>query len=114
MKVLAFLLKTTNRLASRILLNGLFFGVLAAGVTLLVAYEGTRQWPPQQLTYVATAIIAGFAAYAAGVSALLQAALRRLVRATADAQIEAQIEAQHVDKVVGSVTSGGAAHVNAT
>ncbi len=85
MKALTFLLKTTDRLVSRTLLNVLFFGVLAAAVTLLVAYEGTRQWPPQQLTYVAMAVIAGCVAYAAGVSVLLWAALHRLVRAAAEA-----------------------------
>lgn len=86
MKMLAFLLKTTDRLVSRILLNGLFAAVLAAAVTLLVAYEGTRQWPPHQLTFVTMAIIAGFAAYAAGISVLLRAAGRSLVRATAAAR----------------------------
>jgi hypothetical protein len=104
MNMLAFLLKTTDRLVSRVLLNALFFGVLAAAVSLLVAYEGTRQWPPQQLTYVAVALIAGFAAYAAGVSVLLRAALHGLVRATA--------EAQHVEQVVSSAAPVGAPHVN--
>jgi hypothetical protein len=82
MKVLAFLVRTTDRLASRVLLSALFSAVVAAGVTLLVAYEGTRQWPPQQLTYVALVLFAGFAAYGAAVSVLLGAALRGLVQAT--------------------------------
>jgi hypothetical protein len=85
MKMLTFLLKNTDRLVSRMLLNALLFGALAAGVTLLVGAEGTRQWPPQQLSYIATAIIAGFAAYAAAVSILLGAALHGLVRASAPA-----------------------------
>src|SRR5262249_33142296 len=85
MKLLAVLLKTTDRLVARVLLNALLFGALAAGVTLLVGAEGTGQWPPQQLAYVATAIIAGFAAYAAGVSVLLHAALHSVVRAAATA-----------------------------
>jgi len=84
MKVLAFLVRSTDRLVSRVVLSALFSGMVAAGVTLLVAAEGTRQWPPQQLTYVATAIVAGFAAYAAAVSTLLRAALRALVHATAE------------------------------
>lgn len=90
MKVLAFVLKTTDRLVARILLTALFCGVLALGVTLLVAYEGTRQWPPQQLTYVAMAIIAGFAAYASGVSVLLSGAVHSLVRAHALAETAQQ------------------------
>jgi hypothetical protein len=86
MRVLAFLLKTTDRLVSRTLLSALFSAVLAAGVALLVISEGTGQWPPQQLTYVTMAIIAAFAAYAASVSVLLHAALHGLVRATAEVQ----------------------------
>ncbi|HEV7126550.1 MAG TPA: hypothetical protein VGN32_03800 [Ktedonobacterales bacterium] len=96
MKVLAFVLKTTDRLVARILLTALFCGVLALVVTLLVAYEGTRQWPPQQLTYVAMAIIAGFAAYAGGVSVLLSGAVHSLVRAHALAEA-AQPGAQTVN-----------------
>ncbi|HEV2456971.1 MAG TPA: hypothetical protein VGS80_01300, partial [Ktedonobacterales bacterium] len=65
-----------------------------AGVTLLVASEGTRQWPPQQLTYVAMAFVAGFAAYGAAVSVLLRAALHGLVRATAAAPHGRQGEQQ--------------------
>jgi hypothetical protein len=82
MKVLAFLVTTTDRLVSRVLLSALFSAVVAAGVTLLVAYEGTRQWPPQQLTYVAAVLFAAFAAYGAAVWVLLRAALRGIVRAT--------------------------------
>ena len=81
MKVLTFLVKTSDRLVSRMLLSALLFGVLGAGVTLLVGAEGTRQWPPHQLAYVTMVSIAGFAAYAAGVSVLLRAALHSLVRA---------------------------------
>ena len=82
MKLLAFLVRTTHRLVARVLFSALFSAVAAAGVTLLVAYEGTRQWPPQQLTYVAMVLFAGFAAYGAVVSVLLRAALRGLVRET--------------------------------
>jgi hypothetical protein len=82
MKVLGFLVRTTDRLVARVLLSALFSAVVAAGVTLLVASEGTRQWPPQQLTYVAMVLFAAFGAYGAAVSVLLRAALRGLVRAT--------------------------------
>jgi hypothetical protein len=92
MKLLAFLLRTTDRLVARVLLNALFAAVVAAGVTLLVAYEGTRQWPPQQLTYVAMVFFAGFAAYGAGVTILLRAAARGLVQAS---------EAQHGELAAG-------------
>jgi len=109
MKMLAFLLKTTDRLVSRMLLNALLFGVLAAGVTVLVGAEATRQWPPQQLTYVAMAIIAGFAAYAASVSVLLGASLHSLVRAaalgTATGTATEAHTAAHVASGVPEVTS---------
>jgi len=82
MKVLALLVRTTDRLIARVLLSALFSAAVAAGVTLLVAYEGTRQWPPQQLTYVAMVMFAAFAAFGAGVWVLLRAALRGLVRTT--------------------------------
>ncbi len=104
MKMLTFLLKNTDRLVSRMLLNALLFGVLAAGVTLLVGAEGTRQWPPQQLSYITTAIIAGFAAYAAAVSILLGAALHGLVRASAPAPHVAPAEP------MAPVTSAAAAN----
>jgi hypothetical protein len=80
MKMLAVLLGTTDQLVSRVLLSALFGGGVATSVTPLVAAEGRRQWPPNQLTYVAKVVIAGLAAYAAGVSILLRAAAHRLVR----------------------------------
>jgi hypothetical protein len=107
MKVLAFLLKTTDRLVSRMLLSALLFGVLGAGVTLLVGAEGTRQWPPHQLTYVAMVSIAGFAAYAAGVSVLLWAALHSLVRAVDAAPHGTQHDTQ-VESGTGAGDSAGA------
>jgi hypothetical protein len=83
MKLLAFLIRTTDRLVPRVLLNALFGALLAAGVALLVAYEGTLKWPPQQLTAVAAIGFAAFAAYATAVSVLLWAALHALVQAAA-------------------------------
>jgi hypothetical protein len=106
MKVLAFLVTTTDRLVARVLLSALFSAVVAAGVTLLVAYEGTRQWPPQQLTYVAMVLFAGFAAYGAAVSVLLRAALHGLVRVTADAPHRHQGE-QKSEQSSGAGSSSG-------
>jgi len=102
MKVLAFLLRTTDRLVSRTLLAALFSALLAAGVALLVASEATRVWPPDQLTYVTMAIVAALAAFAASVSVLLRAALRSLVRATA---VTSHVE--HVEQVGGALAGGG-------
>ena len=57
MKVLRFVVNTTDGLVVRLLLGAIFGGLLAAGMTLLVASEGTGEWPPQQLTYVAMVAI---------------------------------------------------------
>ena len=105
MKVLTFLVKTSDRLVARLLLSALLFGVLGAGVTLLVGAEGTRQWPPHQLAYVTMVVIAGFAAYAAGVSVLLRASLHSLVRAV-DAASHAT---QHDIQVESGPGAGGSA-----
>jgi len=105
MKVLTFLVKTSDRLVSRMVLSALLFGVLGASVTLLVGAEGTRQWPPHQLAYVTMVVIAGFAAYAAGISVLLRASLHSLVRAV-DAAPHA---AQHDTQVEPGTGAGGSA-----
>ena len=90
------------------LLSALFSAVVAAGVTLLVAYEGTRQWPPQQLTYVALVLFAGFAAYGAAVSVVLRAALRGLVRAAEAAPHSHQSEetSEHTSEQTSAVAGG--------
>jgi hypothetical protein len=80
MKVLAFVVKTTDGLVVRLLLGAFFGGLLAAGMTLLVASEGTGQWPPQQLTYVAMVTIGVIVAAMVSLFILLRATLRSLVR----------------------------------
>ena len=80
MKVLAFVVKTTDGLFVRLLLGATFSGLLAAGLTLLVASEGTGEWPPQQLTSVAMVAIGVLVAAVVSLFILLRAALRSLVR----------------------------------
>ena len=80
MKVLRFVVNTTDGLIARLLLGATFGGLLAAGMTLLVASEGTGEWPPQQLTYVAMVAIGVIVALTVGLFILLRAALRSLVR----------------------------------
>jgi hypothetical protein len=80
MKVLRFVVNTTDGLVVRLLLGAFFSGLLAAGMTLLVASEGTGQWPPQQLTYVAMVTIGVIVAAMVSLSILLRATLRSLVR----------------------------------
>jgi hypothetical protein len=80
MNVLRFVVKTTDGLFVRLLLGATFSGLLAAGMTLLVASEGTGEWPPQQLTYVAMVAVGVLVAVAVSLFILLRAALRSLVR----------------------------------
>jgi hypothetical protein len=80
MKVLRFVVKTTDGLVVRLLLGATFSGLLAAGMTLLVASEGTGAWPPSQLTYVAMVAIGVLVAIAVSLFILLHATLRSLVR----------------------------------
>jgi hypothetical protein len=80
MKVLRFVVKTTDGLVVRLLLGATFSGLLAAGMTLLVASEGTGAWPPQQLTSVAMVAVGVIVAAVVSLFILLRAALRSLVR----------------------------------
>jgi hypothetical protein len=80
MKVLRFVVNTTDGLLVRLLLGAAFSGLLAAGMTLLVASEGTGEWPPQQLTYVAMVAVGILVAIAVSLFILLHATLRSLVR----------------------------------
>jgi hypothetical protein len=83
MKVLRFVVKTTDGLVVRLLLGASFSGLLAAGMTLLVASEGTGEWPPSQLTYVAMVAVGVLVAVAVSLFILLHATLRSLVRVKA-------------------------------
>ena len=80
MNVLRFVVNTTDGLVVRLLLGAFFGGLLAAGMTLLVASEGTGEWPPSQLTYVAMVTVGVLVAVAVSLFILLRAALRSLVR----------------------------------
>jgi len=80
MKVLRFVVNTTDGLVVRLLLGAFFSGLLAAGMTLLVASEGTGEWPPSQLTYVAMVAIGVIVAAMVSLFILLRATLRSLVR----------------------------------
>ena len=80
MKVVRFVVNTTDGLVVRLLLGAFFGGLLAAGMTLLVASEGTGEWPPSQLTYVAMVAIGVIVAAMVSLFILLRATLRSLVR----------------------------------
>lgn len=79
-----------------------FFAVLAAGAAMLVAYEGTRQWPPTQLSDVTAAAFAVLTAYAAGLTVLLSESVKALV----DAAKVVEHEAVAPIKAIGHVLEG--------
>ena len=89
MRILGHLIATGCRTFWRILFMSLFAAVLAAGVALLVAYEGTRQWPPTQLMEVAVGAFAVVCAYGVGVTVLLSESVKALVDAAKLAEREA-------------------------
>lgn len=102
MRIMGHLITTGCRTFWRILFMSLFAAVLAAGVALLVAYEGTRQWPPTQLVYVAVAAFAVVSAYAVGVTVLLSESVKALV----DAATMMEREAVAPIKAVGHEVEG--------
>jgi hypothetical protein len=89
MRIMGHLITTGCRTIWRILFMSLFAAALGAGVALLVAYEGTRQWPPTQLMYVAAVALAVVAGYAVGVTVLLSESVKALVDAATVAEREA-------------------------
>jgi hypothetical protein len=89
MRIMGHLIATGCRTFWRILFMALFAAVLAASVALLVAYEGTRQWPPTQLTEVTAAAFAVLTAYAAGLTVLLSESVKALVDAAKVVEHEA-------------------------
>jgi hypothetical protein len=89
MRIMGHLIATGCRTFWRILFMAVFAAVLAAGVALLVAYEGTRQWPPTQLTDVAAGAFAVLTAYAAGLTVLLSESVKALVDAAKVVEREA-------------------------
>lgn len=81
MKLFTQLIRAIGRAFVRIVLLALFCGLLAGAVALLVAYEGTRRWPPDQLTWVAVVVIVMLVVYAVAITIMLGEALRAAVRA---------------------------------
>jgi TPP-dependent indolepyruvate ferredoxin oxidoreductase alpha subunit len=89
MRIMGHLIATGCRTFWRILFTAVFAAALAAGVAVLVAYAGTRQWPPTQLTDVAAGAFAVLTAYAAGVTVLLSESVKALVDAAKVVEREA-------------------------
>lgn len=89
MRIMGHLITTGCRTFFRIVFMSLFAAVVAAGVAVLVAYEGSRQWPPTQLMYVAAGAFAVVSAYAVGVTVLMSESVKALVDAAKLAEREA-------------------------
>src|SRR5262249_25145560 len=89
MRIIGHLFTTGCRTVWRILFMSLFAAALAAGVAMLVAYEGTRRWPPPPSMYVAAGAFAVLSAYAVGLTVLLSESVKALVDAAKLAEREA-------------------------
>ena len=77
MTLIFHLIKSLFHAFFKIAFTTLFFGVLAAGATLLVIYlNDGHLWPPTTLIEVAAAVIGVLAAYAAGLTMLMREAVR--------------------------------------
>jgi hypothetical protein len=77
------------RTVFRLLLTVILGGALGGATTLLVAYQQTRTWPPQQITAVAAIAIAALTAYGAAMTVLTGAIIRGFVAAAKVAAKEA-------------------------
>jgi hypothetical protein len=76
MMLLNHLMKTAIQSFFRVALTILVFGVIGAGLSLLIAYQTTHEWPPRALTDVIVAAIGVLLGYAAGLTVLLREAIR--------------------------------------
>jgi hypothetical protein len=74
--MIAHLIGSAFRGFFRILLASLFFIAIGVGVSLLVAYQVTRVWPPSIPEYIIAGAIGLLLGYAAGLTTLLREAIR--------------------------------------
>ena len=85
MKVLGHLLKTLFRAFFRILFTAILSAALAVSIGLLVSYEASKQWPPQQSVDVLIAIVAILFAYATSLTVLVSEAVKALLYSSKEA-----------------------------
>jgi hypothetical protein len=85
MKVLGHLLKTLFQAFFRIVFTAILSAALAVSVGLLVAYEASKQWPPQQSADVLIAIVAVLFTYAASLTVLVSEAVKALLYSSKEA-----------------------------
>ena len=94
MGILGNLIKYIFRAFFRIVFSSLLFAIIGAGLSLLISFLVTKQWPPTSLTIVTCIVIGVLSAYAAGMTVLVGAA----VEAVRDAEREV---AQDVHEIEG-------------
>jgi len=89
------LMKTALRAFFRIAFTAILFGAIGVGVSLLVAYQTTHQWPPTGPTYISSGAIGVILGYAAGLTMLVREAIRGVRTAEHDVtgDIERVVEA---------------------
>lgn len=76
MMLFSHLMKTAVRAIFRIALTVILFGAIGVGVSLLVAYQTTHQWPPTGSTYFIGGAVGAVLGYAAGLTMLVREAIR--------------------------------------
>jgi xanthosine utilization system XapX-like protein len=78
------LVKAAFRGFFRIAFTTVFFIALGVGVSLLVAYQVIRVWPPSVPTYIIAGAVGALLGYAAGLTALVREAIRGVRAAERD------------------------------
>ena len=82
MGILGNLIKYIFRAFFRIVFSTLLFAIIGAGLSLLISYLVTKEWPPTPLTIVTIIVIGVLAAYAAGMTVLVSTAITAVRDAT--------------------------------
>ena len=75
MTLLGHLIKLAIRAFFSITFTGLLFIAIGVGVSLLVAYQTTRVWPPSIPEWVAVGAVGLLLGYAAGLTVLVREAV---------------------------------------
>lgn len=90
MMLFSHLMKTAVRAFFRIAFTVILLGAIGVGLSLLVAYQTTHQWPPSGPTYIIGGAIGVVLGYAAGLTVLVREAIHGV--RTAEHDIEGSIE----------------------
>ena len=93
MGILGGLIKYLFRAFFRIVFSTLLFAIIGAGLSLLISYLVTKEWPPTPLTIVTIIVIGVLAAYAAGMTVLVSTA----ITAVRDAEQDVAKEVREVE-----------------